>query len=700
MKPLRAGDPRRLGDYQLLGRLGEGGMGAVYLARSSRGRTVAVKLVRGDVADDPTFRERFAREVEATRRASGEWTAEVLDAETDSGTPWVATDYIPGPSLHEVVETHGPLPERSVLLLADGLARALRDIHRVGLVHRDLKPSNVMVTMERPRVIDFGIARAVGSLGGTLTGTGMLVGSPGFMSPEQCRGEAVTAASDIFTLGAVLAFAATGRSPFGGRDTSPHVLLLRIVQGEFDLTGLPDGLRALIEWCLAPRPADRPTADAVIERTVPHHDGEVWLPGALLATLGQRAIELLTAETPDATPTPAPPAPTPLPGPPPTPLPTPAPTPLPAAAVPPTPLPGPPPSLAPAPAPARRRARWLAATAVAATVAVVATLAVSLSGGDDGDPSAADGGATDGEAVDDEALDDEAFGEDPRNRDVGADIEFSEEELRTEFGYSYVDEGADYLGTWEGTWTSDLEAGLGVFGRLVVEEMDGGVGSGTLRLARAETGSTCAIRWTSDRSERVDEHRAVRDTVVEVAHTVPAEHEEHCWPVAHALVLRQHEGEPEPELMWWVPSSGQSIRMTRAPDVAELGFPPVTGNWAIEPAELAALGVPTEGTEPYRVTMRPARPGETAMEIRPPAALGSPCVWDAQLVTSQEDGAHLLLTAPVPSGRLDVEFEPGDCAVADDVVPLIVESVDSYTTMMLRGIDRDPDRIVTLNRED
>ncbi|WP_062211103.1 serine/threonine-protein kinase [Streptomyces sp. NBRC 109706] len=661
MKPLTAGDPRRLGDYQLLGRLGEGGMGAVCLARSSRGRTVAVKLVRGDLASDPDFRERFAREVEATRRAGGQWTAEVLDAETGTDTPWVATDYIPGPSLHEVVaETHGPLPERSVWLLADGLARALRDIHRVGLVHRDLKPSNVMITMERPRVIDFGIARAVESAGGTLTRTGMLVGSPGFMSPEQCRAEAVTAASDIFTLGAVLAFAATGRSPFGSRDTSPHVLLLRIVQGEFDLTGLPDELRAVIAWCLAARPADRPTADAVIERTAPHHDGEPWLPGTLLAALGQRAVQLLTAETPDAAPGPEEPLP----------------------------VPPPPPSIPPAApqAPVRRRARWLVPTAVAVALALGAALAVSLSGGDDrdGDPVASDTGSA----------------EEPGAPEDAVDNGIPEEELRSDFGYTYVDEGAAYLGTWEGVWTSETRSDVGVFGRLVVEEMDQGVGSGTLRLARAETGTYCELRWTSERSTRPDEWAVVRDTEVEVVRTVPAYQEEHCWPEGQALVLKQYDGEPEPELAWWVPSSGQSIDMVRVPEDDELGFPPVTGNWSIAPASLAALGVPAGGDDPYRVTLRSAAPGRTALEIRPPASLDSACVWDALLVTSQDEGETVLLTAPVPTSRVDVEYDPEVCAVADDVVPMLLSSEDSFATVMLRAIDRDPDRIVTLTREE
>ncbi|QQN78276.1 serine/threonine-protein kinase [Streptomyces sp. XC 2026] len=302
MKPLGPTDPQRVGQYRLLGKLGAGGMGSVYLARSDRGRTVAVKLVQPELARQPEFRRRFQQEVESARRVGGEFTAPVLDCDTEAETPWVATGYVAGPSLHEVVtSTYGKLPERTLLILANGLVKALRDIHAAGLVHRDFKPSNIMLTIDGPRVIDFGIARALEAHGEGLTRTGAAVGSPGFMSPEQCRGELVTPASDIFCLGSVLTFAATGHTPFGDANSAMHALMLRIVQDEKNLDGVPDGIRPLIEDCLAQFPGERPGLSALLERTVDADeigDDEPWLPGALIAKLGKHAVELLDSEDP------------------------------------------------------------------------------------------------------------------------------------------------------------------------------------------------------------------------------------------------------------------------------------------------------------------------------------------------------------------------------------------------------------------
>jgi serine/threonine protein kinase len=316
MENLGAQDPRWIGEYQLLGRLGEGGMGKVYLARSARGRTVAVKLVQAELARQPDFRGRFKREVEAARRVGGQWTAPVLDADTEAAVPWVATGYIGGPSLHEVVaEGFGALPEQSVRVLAHGLSLALRDIHGAGLIHRDLKPSNILITIDGPRVIDFGIARALDAVGGgnsNLTVTGAVVGSPGFMSPEQVRGETVTTASDVFCLGSVLAFAATGRQPFGPVDSGIHALMYRIAQEEPDLEGLPEGLLALVSACLSKDPAQRPSVPDLIAHTeaAAPDAAEPWLPGGLLARLGRDALQLLEAENPHLQATaPAPPPP-------------------------------------------------------------------------------------------------------------------------------------------------------------------------------------------------------------------------------------------------------------------------------------------------------------------------------------------------------------------------------------------------------
>ena len=211
VEELQPGDPQTIGPYRLVGRLGQGGMGRVFLGMSRGGRPVAVKAIRAELAADPGFRTRFGREVAAARRVSGMYTAMVVDADVDGPVAWLATAYVPGPSLAEAVDSHGPLPEVSLLALAAGLAESLNAIHAAGVVHRDLKPSNVLLAEDGPRVIDFGISRAAEST--ALTQTGLVVGSPGFMSPEQAIGGAIGPPSDIFNLGAVLAFAATGEGP-------------------------------------------------------------------------------------------------------------------------------------------------------------------------------------------------------------------------------------------------------------------------------------------------------------------------------------------------------------------------------------------------------------------------------------------------------------------------------------------------------
>ncbi|MEV8531795.1 bifunctional serine/threonine protein kinase/MFS transporter [Streptomyces sp. NPDC051211] len=295
MDQLITEDPTRIGPYRLIARLGAGGMGLVYLGRSEGGRTVAVKVVQAEYAGNTDFRKRFAREVAAARRVGGSWTAAVLDADPEAAVPWVATQYIPGPDLHTVVaEDFGPLPEHSVHTLANRLALALQAVHEAGLIHRDLKPSNVLVTVDGPRVIDFGIARAMDSLTGDslLTRTGTLIGSAGFMSPEQVRGLELTPASDVFCLGAVLVYAATGRLLFGAADTGLNAHLFRVAEEEADLTGVPESLVGLVRECLDKDPAKRPTPRQVAERTATDQAAE-WLPGAVLAQLGRHAARLL-----------------------------------------------------------------------------------------------------------------------------------------------------------------------------------------------------------------------------------------------------------------------------------------------------------------------------------------------------------------------------------------------------------------------
>ncbi|MFJ9689125.1 serine/threonine-protein kinase [Streptomyces bacillaris] len=318
MDKLGPDDPHRIGAYRLLGRLGEGGMGQVFLARSDRGRTVALKLVRRELAEQPEFRARFRQEVRAAHQVGGAWTAPVLDSDTEAPIPWVATGYVAGPSLHRVVSgrpgapltdsgAYGPLPTRSVQLLGSGLAHALQHIHRAGLIHRDLKPSNVLLTIDGPRVIDFGIARALESLAdGDLTRTGAMIGSPGFMAPEQVRGERVTTACDVFCLGSVLAYAATGRLPFGAAESGGvHALMFRITQEDPDLTGVPAELADVVRECLAKDPAARPSTDGLLARLGEAEADEPWLPATLLAQLGRQAVGLLDAEDPEQ---PTPPA--------------------------------------------------------------------------------------------------------------------------------------------------------------------------------------------------------------------------------------------------------------------------------------------------------------------------------------------------------------------------------------------------------
>ncbi|MCX5369035.1 protein kinase [Streptomyces sp. NBC_00015] len=308
MEKLGQGDPQRIGGYRLLARLGAGGMGQVYLARSDRGRTVAVKLVRRELAAREEFRARFRQEVRNAQRVGGFWTAPVLDADTEAAVPWVATGYVAGPSLQQVVShDHGPLPERSVRILAAGLAHALANIHAAGIVHRDLKPSNVMVTIEGPRVIDFGVARALEGVTGDsrLTQTGAVIGSPGFMAPEQLRGDPVTPASDVFCLGSVITYAATGTLPFGSADSAAHALMFRIAEDEPDLAGVPEGIADLVRACLRKDPGARPSLDRVLELTGVDDtvsDGrsrDPWLPGALVAQLGRHAVRLLEVEDPE-----------------------------------------------------------------------------------------------------------------------------------------------------------------------------------------------------------------------------------------------------------------------------------------------------------------------------------------------------------------------------------------------------------------
>ncbi|CAL9553994.1 protein kinase domain-containing protein [Streptomyces sp. enrichment culture] len=254
--PLRKDDPKSVGGYRLLDRLGAGGMGAVYRGRSRSGREVAVKVVHAQYAEDPVFRTRFRQEIAAVRKVSGVFTAPVVDADPDAERPWMATQYVPGPSLAARIRDEGPLNRTELRRLALGLVEALRDIHRAGVVHRDLKPANVLMADDGPRVIDFGISRAVENHH-TLTETGQMIGTPPFMSPEQLTdARSVGPASDVFSLGALIVFAATGRGPFDA--DSPYLTAYQVVHDAPALDDVPDLLRPVLERCLAKDPEKRP----------------------------------------------------------------------------------------------------------------------------------------------------------------------------------------------------------------------------------------------------------------------------------------------------------------------------------------------------------------------------------------------------------------------------------------------------------
>ncbi|MFI6565424.1 protein kinase [Streptomyces sp. NPDC050534] len=297
MQPLGADEPTVVGPYRLLGRLGSGGMGRVYLGRSAGGRTVAVKIVHPHFALDEEFRARFRREVEAARRVGGAWTAPVLDADPEASVPWVATGYAAGPSLAAAVTDGGPLPAHSVRVLGAGLAEALVAVHELGLVHRDVKPSNVLLTLDGPLLIDFGIARATDGTA-SLTSTGVSIGSPGYMSPEQILGKGATGAADVFSLGAVLAYAATGRPPFPG--DSSAALLYKVVHEEPELEPLDGELRETVQACLAKDPSARPAPAELARRLAPEGTARLvavgWLPGTLVEQVSRSAVQLLNLE--------------------------------------------------------------------------------------------------------------------------------------------------------------------------------------------------------------------------------------------------------------------------------------------------------------------------------------------------------------------------------------------------------------------
>ncbi|MGW1773887.1 serine/threonine-protein kinase [Streptomyces sp. NPDC002104] len=379
MEALRPGDPPEIGGYRLLARLGEGGMGEVFLARTASGRPLALKTVHRELSRDPDFVDRFAREIRANDRVRSPWTVSVVDFSAPGAVPqWLATEYIAAPSLGEWVHRHGPLPGPALWSLARELLAALVAVRAAGVVHRDIKPGNVLLGRERPFLIDFGIARAVHDPRHTRTGA--VIGTPGFLAPEQATGAVAGAPADVFSLAAVLVHAATGRSPFlaDGEELELPGLLYRIVHDEPALDGVPEGLRSVLGECLAKAPGQRPTADEVLARV--GAAGEEWrgaVPPSLAADVGHREAGLQRALA----------ASHPLPVP--VPLSAPAP-PVPSA--PPSAFAATPPLASPPPG-TPRRVPWAAAAAAAAVLVVAAALVAKMPWKGDADGTGAGPGA-------------------------------------------------------------------------------------------------------------------------------------------------------------------------------------------------------------------------------------------------------------------------------------------------------------------
>ncbi|MFF3859597.1 serine/threonine-protein kinase [Streptomyces sp. NPDC002209] len=372
MESLRPGDQPEIGGYRLLARLGEGGMGEVFLARTPSGRPLALKTVHRELSLEPDFAERFAREIRTNDRVRSAWTVSVVDFSPPGVSPqWLATEYIAAPSLGDWVHRHGPLAAPAVWCLARELSCALVAVRAAGVVHRDIKPANVLLGPERPFLIDFGIARAVRDPRHTQTGA--VIGTPGFLAPEQATGAVAGAPADVFSLAAVLVYAATGRSPFlaGGEELQLPGLLYRIVHDEPLLDGVPEALLPLVRECLAKDPDRRPTAEDVRARlgAAEEEDWSRAVPPALVADVGRREAELTRLLTVPQPPAHAPVGPGAPPVPPQSPALSPAAQPAPPATAPGTPL-------------SSRRPLVIGAAAGAAALAVAVTLAIGLPGGD------------------------------------------------------------------------------------------------------------------------------------------------------------------------------------------------------------------------------------------------------------------------------------------------------------------------------
>ncbi|GAB2870412.1 serine/threonine-protein kinase [Streptomyces mayteni] len=615
MRPLRDQDPREVGGYRLLGTLGTGGMGTVYLARSQRGRLVAVKLVRPDLAGNQLLQERLEREIRSAMRVEGDWVAAVRAHDVEAATPWVVSEYVPGLPLDSLLTKlgHG-LAEHHLFALANGLGQALLAVHAAGLVHRDLKPSNVMITVEGPRVIDFGIAYAVESAERRLTRTGVAVGTPAFMSPEQFETPtALTPASDVFALGSVLTYAATGATPFGPLDSDLYALMLEITRGAPRLGELPDEIRPLIAACLARDPADRPSPEEILTTTFDYLKAQPpgpWLPPSALRAVEEHdaAVRAFVADAEAGTPVSPPPSP-PAPATPYAPtadgartvsaLPT-APVGLsPAGFGPPSPAA----SAEPSSLVATRRVRLLVLAVFILVIAVGALVRGLITGnGDDGRTGA--GTPTDP----DDGPTEDAPGEAP----AGPNTE-------------------EYVGDWQGTASWDYGDEYDNWSvRVHVEpDLDGGP-AGTVRLLATDVLCEMSIMESSWDPDDNDGRGAWRFTP-EVARMVPEDAPEDSCPGEQGLAAAA-----DGTMYWWIPATGGGVTLESTWAPQNIDFPPINGQWEVPQQDLAGLlDVPGEPDgDPYQMTVTGGGLGAAVVSLQPPASSPySGCSWEAYLAT-------------------------------------------------------------------
>ncbi|WP_165955957.1 serine/threonine-protein kinase [Streptomyces hainanensis] len=652
----------------MLGTLGSGGMGAVYLARSQRGRLVAVKLVRPDLASNHLLQERLEREIRSAMRVEGEWVAAVRAHDVEAAMPWVVSEYVPGLPLDSLLTRLGRgLAEHHLFALANGLGQALLAVHAAGLVHRDLKPSNVMITVEGPRVIDFGIAYAVESAERRLTRTGAAVGTPAFMSPEQFETPtALTPASDVFALGSVLTYAATGATPFGPLDSDLYALMLEITRGTPRLDDLPAGIRPLIASCLDRNPADRPSPETILATTFDYLKSQPpgpWLPPAALQAIQDHdaAVRAFVADAEAGAPVSTPPAPA-------TPyaptadgartasaLPT-APIGLPPAGF------GPPASSASSAEPsslvATRRVRVLVFAVLILVIGVGALVRGLITMAGEGD----DRGAEDSAGPSDTP---------PQEGREETTVEPNTEE---------------YVGDWQGTasWDYGDEYDNWAVRVHVEPDLEGGP-AGTVRLLATDVLCEMTIVESSWDPDDNDGRGAWRFTP-DVVRMVPEDAPEDSCPGEQGLAAAA-----DGTMYWWIPASGGGVDLESTWAPQNIDFPPINGQWEVAQQDLAGLlGVPGEPDgDPYQVTVTGGGLGAAVVSLQPPASQNSGCSWEAYLATV--GSIQNILLSPFVESRWSENCDIRPAQVGYATYP-------QDDTLVFEALDVDPDLFFTAHR--